>query len=335
MDDRAEKLLEAHVAHELSRLQGEPLKALIDARLVDAFEWLSDLSLADAIAVDDVVGIAERYALQLRLGGGISELAGGIARLVVTSSQSAKTRVRDVVSSESFEEFSEKITSLDTARGELISLVARSEALSVVTARVMAHVLTDLLRRAGARAAVGPAERVFATLQRDVLPELERRAGALLGQKLGDHREFFARHLERHLRDVLSGDALQELAEELWLHVSRMRLSEAFALVGEQDLEDFVVMSFEFWLRLRKTPYMKHILESSVRFFFDKYGDESVAGVIADMGVTRDMVARELQLVLAPLADEAIRSGFLERQLRLHLESFYASEAASKILRSE
>jgi hypothetical protein len=33
-----------------------------------------------------------------------------------------------------------------------------------------------------------------------------------------------------------------------------MRLSEAFALLGEQDLEDFVVLVFEFWQRYRKRP---------------------------------------------------------------------------------
>lgn len=328
MDERAERLLEVQVAHELDRLQSTSLEHLIDDRVGDLFAWFEHLSLKDAVRREDVIGIAQRYALELRVSGGISELAGEIARLVVKSSANAETRVGDVVSSDSFEEFSEKVVDLNDLRGEIISLVARSEALGVVTARVIAHVLIDLLRRATTPAAVGP----VAGLLENVLPALERRTATLFGRKLVDHRATFAGQVERHLRVVLDGDALHEVAEELWLHISRMRLSEALAFLGEQDLEDFVVLCFEFWLRFRKTAYMRRILAEAIDFFYDKYGEESVADVIADMGVTAEMVASELKLLLVPLAEQAVASGFLERQLRQHLADFYASDALRNAL---
>jgi hypothetical protein len=323
VDEHAEKLLGAHVAYEIARLRGASLERVIDERVRDLFGWFEELPLADAVRQEDVLAIAQRYALELRLSGGISELAGEIARLVAKSPANAEAFVGDVVSSQSFEEFSEKIAGLDDLRGEIISLVARSEAVGVVTARVMAHVLTDLLRRASTPASVGPVARLLDRL----LPALERRAAALFGRTLDDYRGTFAGQIEHHLRVILDGDALHELAEELWLHISRLRLSEALGYLGEKDLEDFVVLCFEFWLRLRKTPYMRGILATAIGYFYEKYGEESVADVISDMGVSAEMLANELKLLLVPLADQAIESGFLERQLRLHLQDFYASEA--------
>jgi hypothetical protein len=328
MDERGERLLDAHVAHELARLRGKNLEQLIDDRVNDLFAWFEHLRLGDAARKEDVIGIAHRYALNLRISGGISELAGEIARLVVRSPENAETCVGDVVSSQSFEEFTEKVASLDDLRGEVISLVARSEAVGVLTARVIAHIVTDLLRRAMAPASIGPLGRLLD----NALPGLERRAADLLGRKLDDYRAGFASQIERHLRVILDGDALHELAEELWLHISRMRLSDALALMGEKDIEDFVVLCFEFWLRLRKAPYIRRMLAESIAFFYEKYGEESVADVISDMGVTAEMIASELKLLLVPLAEQAIASGYLERQLRLHLADFYSSEAVAKAL---
>jgi hypothetical protein len=65
---------------------------------------------------------------------------------------------------------------------------------------------------------------------------------------------------------------------------------------------------------------------------FEKYGEESLAALILDMGVTEEMVASELRTFLGPLLEHAFRTGFLEQQLRALLAPFYRSPEALAVL---
>jgi citrate lyase gamma subunit len=111
-----------------------------------------------------------------------------------------------------------------------------------------------------------------------------------------------------------------------------MPLSQAFELIGEQDLEDFVVLVHEFWLRYRRSDFFRNISREMLDHFFDKYGQEPLASVIEDMGVTEAMVAEELIGLLRPILERAVQSGALERLLRARLQAFYGSAAALSAL---
>jgi hypothetical protein len=50
------------------------------------------------------------------------------------------------------------------------------------------------------------------------------------------------------------------------------------------------------------------------------------------MGVTEKMVAAELRTFLGPLLEHAARTGFLEQEIRAHLEPFYRSAEIRAIL---
>jgi hypothetical protein len=111
-----------------------------------------------------------------------------------------------------------------------------------------------------------------------------------------------------------------------------MRLAEAFAVMGEQDIEDFVILIFEFWQRYRKTDFFQRISSEMVDHFFRKYGEETLSSLIEDMGVSEAMVSTELMGFLRPVLANATASGALEHYLRQRLEAFYLSEAAAAAL---
>jgi hypothetical protein len=112
-----------------------------------------------------------------------------------------------------------------------------------------------------------------------------------------------------------------------------MKLSDAFGYVSSHDMEDFVVLGYEFWQRYRKTRYFREISRELVGHFFTKYGGESVLSLLEELGVTAPMVSDELQGFLPPLLEKAHATGLLEQRIRAHLERFYRSDAAAAILR--
>jgi hypothetical protein len=122
------------------------------------------------------------------------------------------------------------------------------------------------------------------------------------------------------------------MADEIWDEIAAKPLSVAVEIFTPQDLEDFVVLGYEFWLKFRKTRYFRAISTEVVDRLFVKYGDESVHSVVSDMGITEEMIAEELRSFLPPLIDHARRGGFLEQRIRARLEPFYRSEAVATLL---
>jgi hypothetical protein len=330
MNKRAQRLLDAHVAHELQQLEGERFAALVENLIGEAFRWFSEVRLQDAVIERDVMATVERYVITLRVSGGITELAGEMARLVVASDANTRHGLKDILSASSFEEITEHLLTLDPLRKKVIGLVAHSQTLSEVVARVVSHELAGALRRGAER--FGTQSSVAKAVQRSLAPGLEQYAHDLVARLLERHHDDLAERVERELIASLDAEALRSLADEAWQQIASLRLSETFALLGEQQLEDLVVFVYEFWARFRQTPYFQQVLRECVAGFFRKYGGGSVGALIEDMGVTPEMIVLEAKTLLPPCLAQAKHSGFLEAELRKHLASFYASDACAAAL---
>ena len=126
MNEVLERLLQAHVRHELSLLQDEQLAHSITGGIAKLFTWFETVTLNEVVTRAQINGVIERYVIELRVSGGITELVGESSQLVLQSRRSTTTRVQDILSPASYAEFADKLVSLDRARRELIGLVARS-----------------------------------------------------------------------------------------------------------------------------------------------------------------------------------------------------------------
>ncbi|MET0387090.1 MAG: hypothetical protein ABW321_14075 [Polyangiales bacterium] len=326
-----ERLLEAHVQHELARWRPEALANTLSAHVGALFVWFTQVKLDDIVSREQIMNVIERYVIQLRVSGGITELSGEMSRLVFSSRVMAETRVDQIVAPDSYDEFADKLVALEAVRRELIALVAQSATFAGINARMLARSLLALITPGlplDRTALLEPLAQLGERLGRRMLPPIERRTAELLGAYLDEHRDTITRAIERHLLSVLSPERIRSLLDEVWGAVAPMRLSEAFALMGEQDIEDFVVLVYEFWQRYRKTDFFRRIAGEMTDYFFRKYGQETVSSLIEDMGVDEHMVSDELTGFLRPVFERAATSGALERFLRAQLASFYRSPAA-------
>ena len=329
------RLLEAQLQHELRLWQGDALASTLAGHVSELFRWFESVPLEQVVTRAQINAVIGRYVIELRVSGGITELTGELSRLVLGSRSTAGTRVDGILTPASYEEFADKLVSLEGVRRELISLVAHSSAFASMHARMLARSLLDWLTPnlplPHGSLLAGASELVDRLGERLLVP-LEQRVLELLRSYLAQHRERVTQDIEKRLLHVLSPERLRELLDELWDGVASMPLSQAFELIGEQDLEDFVVLVHEFWLRYRKSDFFRSISHEMVEHFFDKYGQESLASVIDDMGVTEQMVAAELIGFVQPLFQRAEQTGALERLLRARLSAFYGSAAAQAAL---
>jgi hypothetical protein len=314
VSDVIEDLIDAHVEYQLTRLERDALPALIDEHVAALFQWFGDVKFNDAVAREQIVGVIDRYAIHLKVSGGITELAGEMANVIFSSEWSAATRVKDVLDPEIYEDFAEKLVSLDGTQRELVRYVTRSPAFAAITAQVISRIVVDLLFR------------------HKLLPDLQRRVGTAVSRYVERSAERLTPSIEKHLLEVLDPVSVREFVDEIWDSVADRPLPKALESFTAQDLEDFVVLVYEFWLRFRKTAYFRAVSTAVVDRLFAKYGDESLSAIIDDMGISEDMVKSELKTFFVPLFEHARGTGFLEKRIRATLEPFYRSPAAKEIL---
>jgi hypothetical protein len=332
VSDLRDKLLEAHVSHELASWQGDGLAGTIAAWVAPFFRWFGRTKLDDVATRQQIMGVIERYVIDLRVSGGITELTGDISNLVFRSAASADTRLDEVVTTASFNEFTDKVLALEGVRRELISLIAQNASVAAISARLAARGLLDLLSPPVVLTRALDEVSFVERFRASILPRVETRVAAGLAWYLSRNRERLRQHAEQHMLEELDSERLRAALDELWDGLAGMRLSEVFALLGEQDIEDFVVLVYEFWLRYRKTEYFRRISSEGVDHFFVKYGQETLLALIDDMGVTETMVREELGVFLRPMLDHAARTGALERLIRTRLEPFYASQTVKSLI---
>jgi len=327
-----ERLLEAHLQHELMNWQGDSLPHTVNAIVAEAFRWFATVRVGDVVTRQQIEGIIRRFVIELRVSGAITELSGELSRLVFRSPVTQQTRVDEILSPTSYEEFVEKLLGLEKVRRYLINVVAQTFASNepILAGGLLGLIAPRIPLDRAALAA--PWLQFVERMAEQAAPQLKQRASDWLTAQFDRRRESVARAVEDQLVSVLRPERLRSLLDDLWDVVGAMRLSEAFALMGEQDLEDFVVLNFEFYQHYRKTDFFRHISSEMVDYFFSKYEEESVASLIEEMGVSERMVNDELTGVLQPAIERALASGAIEQVVRARLLAFYTSPAALRAL---
>ena len=325
MNALAEALFEAHVQHELARWQGAALPSLLTPKIEALYHWLGEVTLDELATPEQVLGVIQRCVIDMPISGGVTELAGEMSRVVLSSSSTATTRLEQLLHDDLYEEFATKTVALDGVRRVLIGLLSQSEAFGALGARMVARAASGMLSRMLLKGTPG------ARIQQR-FPGLEDRLTDKLAGLLERVSVQPDRAREALLLEALDAEWVRSVADEMWCALAQRPLTEIFASIDDQDAEDFVVLRREFWQNYRRLDFFRRLMEELVAHFFDSYGKQTVQALVTDMGVTETMIKLELEQLLVPLFAQAARDGFLERMVRKHLEPFYASEALRALL---
>lgn len=326
----ATRLLDAHVAHQLEQLRGPELALLIEREIDALFAWLAGAKLNDVVTREHIVGLIQRYVIELKISGAFAELSGEMSRLVVSSGASERTRVDQVLRPDSFSQFADKIAALEGLWRTVVHLVLQSDAYATLVSRTLQRGLLESVLQDEQR--TPPQYSRLDDLLDKFRPLIKQRVEPYVSTQLETFIKRVVRRGEQRLVVALDPEAVRALIDEVWDAIAPMRLSDAFAFISSHDLEDFVVLIYEFWQRYRKTDYFREISSELVDHFFDKYGDGSVLNLLDDLNITQSMVTKELQTLLGTLLSHASTTGFLEARIRAQLAPFYRSSAAIEIL---
>jgi len=333
------KLLEAHVKFELDSLAGDGHKKIIEEELTAAFNRFNKMTLQDIVTPEQIINLIRRIVVEAPVAGGITELAGEMSRKVLTSLQNQQTLFEDIFAQKQFDDIIDKAAILIKVRNEVINRVMNSQtyyklisnilytgikeySLTESIFHIQVPVISALLKKG--KTAFGKIMPLLSILD------------AFLENKLKNYIEKnndkIIEYSKKLLVEFLDVNQILETGDEIWESIARHPLSEYFNSIDDNDMEDFIIIGFDFWFHFRKTQYFEGIYKELVNYFFEKYGNEYLDVLMEDIGVTKEMIINEVIEIVTPAINELLSDGYLEERIKARLSAYYNSDILSSLL---
>ena len=333
--DLASQLLETEVAFWLQNLKGKKFQALLAEEVGYLIDRLEHIRLRDAVDENKVKGTAQRYAVEMEIGGAIPELFGEIANRIFEFPASRTTRIGEVVSDSIATEFIEKIFEQDGVLDHAVTNIRNSTPFRHFLSDVIFTVLkgyvfeqNNLMKFSTVASSTRKVREWLSTKAPDLSEGLEERVRNLMESGVKSSLEMVDETLDNEqYRETAMNSALA-----FWDVVREWPLTAYRDYLTEQDLQEFMVLGYEFWLEFRNTDYLKSCIDLGVEFFFEKYGDQSLQALLEDIGVSREMILDELDNYIPELALLVVKEGVAESFLRRNLQRFYSSKKVQDLL---
>lgn len=334
--DIANALLEQHVKHELASLKGAKLKKFLKTEVAELYDHAGQVTLNRATSVDQIMGVIQRIVMDMELDAGIPELAAEMATEVLKSPVQAETKLKDIITRDQASAFLEEALELRHQRERIISEIMAHPVYQELVSNVVYHGLVNYLYEDNLITknvpGVGSMMKFGKNLANRAVKGLDEAFERRIKAWLSDSLPSLIARSETFLHKALTDDELRDSVMAAWVSVEDKTIDDLHAGLGEVQLQEFVVLGYEFWLTFRQTGYFEELARAVVVHLFDKYGDRPVTDLLSDVGVDQTVIIKEVEELGMPLVDLLREEGYLEAALRRRLEPFYSSAPVKKIL---
>ena len=332
----ADQLLEAHVRHELNALKGAKLKKFLHQEVDELLEDANSITLERAVSAEQIMGLIRRVVVSMELDAGIPELAADLATEVLKAPVQSQTRLGDILSREQASAFVEEALELRHQRERVISEIMAHPVYQELVSNVVYHGLVNYLYEDNlitrSVPGVGSMMKFGKKMANKAVPGLDETFERRIKAWLSDSLPSLIARSEQFLHKALSDDELRDTVMAAWVSLEDRTIEDLQDGLGDVQLQEFVVLGYDFWLHFRQTPYFEGCVQAVVEGLYARYGNQPVMNLLADIGVTREVIVTELEAVGLPLVDLLRQEGYLEALLRRRLEPFYRSAATKKLL---
>lgn len=316
-DDLAARLLEAQIAFTRRELLSPENFHHLVVDEVEAFlAHAAQITLREAVTPDMIKATAHKYAVSMPLEASIPELAGEIAARIYRHPANDRFRIVDVIDERRFDELVSAVAETAAAQRILRAVLESPETVDVCV-EVVVHALDRAVTDRPASRARTALTRTLTAVTGPIAPAIA--SGVERLTRAG------ARYVLEAADDDTDTTILVDAARRIWRSVSGDEVGRFRELVTADDIEDIVVVAFEFWKSYRDTEHFAAMLDEGIEHVFDKYGDVTLVDLLADLGIGRaDLIEEGLRFgppVLALLDDR----GVLDEVLRRRLVPFYDS----------
>jgi hypothetical protein len=267
----------------------------------------------------------------MELPGSIPEIASEIADRIYNHPTQETTRLDEVIAARQVEAFTTKLLELPLVQDRLIE----SPLVVEIVAEWLYRIATEAAAQNRELAGRIPGLSTLLGAGGSLLGKAAPDAAVEFDVRLRELSEQTARLLLRRARGTGNSEQdpwLHDTVVEVYREHAEAPVSSFRAYFTQEDLEDLLVLLYDFWLSLRKTAYLHTLIDEGVDFFFDTYSDTPLTELMEEFGVSRADLLEEGNRFAPPILALARETGMLEAFLRRRLEPFFRSEATLALL---
>lgn len=335
MNNQLDKLLDAHVAFELSQWRGKALERNLKAEAVAFWAWAQEIRLDELSHPGRVQATARRLVLEMELPDALADMIADVAKHLVGLPLNRETTVADVLDENVYDEGVELLIELQSLREALIKASMESPVFAAMASEVLYQGIKDyVFSDSGVLKAIPGVSSLISRGTSAVnkrMPKLEAEVEKRVRSFLETNMTRTLKRSETFLLETLTAERIRAIAAELWDAIADVRLSAGDTL-ADDDIDRLAEYGLTVWRQLRETEYLEQMIDAGIARFFELYGRRPVAELLESVGVTEKLIRQEAVAQLPPLVEVALEADYLEAFLRRRLEPFYHSRQAAKAL---
>jgi|GEM_PF-79806 len=335
----AQALLAAQVAHARSRLLGTALEKTLSIEVDQALMTASEITLGDAVSRQTLRDVVRVFAFELDLGAGVIALSGEMAQQLHRETLKSSPKLKHLISNAHISQWLDKVLELDELRGLILEKIGQSEtfhqlvsdhALMLLEKQFSEHTPDWLQRLTNGNQPLLQDNKLLSRVQQRVsrgLRQQETHLAQLLHQTVTRVIIQGCQTLAVQDRNVW-----RDTIWQLWQGVQDETVAELMEGLEPLDLEDFLVLGYNEWRKLRQTEYIQRLIYTGVDVFYDAYQDTALTDLLDDVGISRTHILTEMMRFAPQVLILLDERGYLNEILSRQFAPFYAQESTLQLL---
>jgi hypothetical protein len=305
-----EEMLEAHIAFEVAAWT-ESLTETLSAQTNVVFEWLDGVTLGSVFSEADLDAVIDAIV--------IPDVSASVMA-VRWWALNDQTPIDELMDREDYDRAARAVAGLSDLQEAVVEQITTSKVYGSLISHVLfngirTYVMTEspIARVPGASSLMRMGQNAFDTAAPRLSKGIERQLTAFVAANLQDS----LRDSRTYLTTVVDEQAMTDIADEAWERNAGSTLAEIAALVGEDALTELLAIGQDVIAYLVATPTFRGALQTVL----DESSGRTVGELLAEAGITADMVIALVRPWILRAADD----GLLEQFVRERLTAFYST----------
>lgn len=328
----AEALLDAQVEYVIARLTGAELDKAIARDVDDVLDFAATVTLGAVVDVAAVQTAARRMIDAIGGSTVLDELRPDIADAVYHSTAGDDRLLGDVVGRAQVDALLAKVLSMDQLHERATRRLAESPVVAGIASAYVTKIVGEFVQQNRERAEKVPGVSSLFSLGLGAANRVKGAADGLLGDTQQRSAQFAMRQTGGAMRDILRDAPVHEAAMQLWDLHAEEPVSELRRYLSARDLRELAALIGEIVTTARNHDVVGGIVDDCIAVFFERYGTTDLATLLAELGLTRDVLVEELRRFAPPVMQAAMDNGRLAAFVRARLEPFFAAPSTLALL---
>lgn len=333
-EDRAQRLLDAHVAHVTETLTGKGFGKWVGEGVAASLADCRQLKLQDAVPPARVKALIAERLPTLETGDGLRDMLQAVARAVVEADAHEEATLGDLLDDAVFVAGRDKAIAMRELRESAVRALLESRAYRGFVADLLYHGIRGWATNNPLTQSVPGAKRAFA-LGKSVLSRARPGIEDSLDKTLHDYIDKSVEATAEIGADYLLGvpdDELARGADAVWSRMRDITVADMLGAIDGDDAADWAAIAHDDIRALRGTDWLAGVINAGVDAFYTHYGKQDLESLLLDCGIDEPVLVTDIARFAEPAIKLLKRKKLLEPAIRRQLAPFYESDAVREIL---